>query len=390
MTVNVSKPAINVREKLAELDKPTGIAGEAMLRAETPQEQFNLIGAGRRNLIINGDMRIAQRGTSSTSNGYATVDRIKTSNASAQLAYTQEQASDGPEGFAKSYKFTVTTPETTLDSSDVVYIKYAVEDYDVQQLGFGTNEAKPITLSFWVKSSVVGDYAFTIWQMDGNKGYNVVYTINSANTWEYKTITISGNTADVINADSGIGFDLYFVLSSGSTYSSTSSMRDNWAPYTSAGFAYGQTADVMTNNGATWQITGVQLEVGKVATPFEHRSYGEELALCQRYFGKYRASGAYMAFPYSGLASDSSVTEMFGNHPAEMRTAPTITFNSTTAFRIVQAASDVDTTNMLVDFISTSACRLRPTGGSGLTTGQAVGLINKANTVAEIFFDAEL
>jgi len=274
-----------------------------------------------RNLIINGAMQVAQRGTSSTSSAYQTVDRIKLATSASELAFTQSQASEGPSGFSKSWKFTVTTPETTLDASDVVYLKYAVEDYDLQGLGFGTSDAKTITLSFWVRSSVTGDYAFTLYQADGNKGYNTVYTVNSANTWEYKTITISGNTADVINADSGIGFDLYFVLSSGSTYRSNSSMRDTWAAYISAGFAYGQTAEVMTTSAATWQITGVQLEVGDTATPFEHRSYGDELAKCQRYYWRPPSGAQFFAYQYQPGYRMTQV-----RMPVEMRSTPTVTY----------------------------------------------------------------
>jgi hypothetical protein len=278
---------------------------------------------GRRNLVINGAMQVAQRGTSSTSSGYQTVDRISLSIAGSQIAFTQSQAADGPAGFTKSYKFTVTTPETTLDSSDVIYLKHAVEDNNLQHLSFGTSGAKTFTISFWVKSSVTGDYPFTIYQQDGNKGYNVVYTINSANTWEYKTITISGNTADVINADGGLGFDLYFCLSSGTTYTSNSSLRDNWAAYTSAGFAYGQTANLMTTNGATWQFTGLQLEVGDTATPFEHRSYGEELSLCERYYVKHSLD-AYQRYDSAAHADTTSRVWSTPSLPTTMRTTPTI------------------------------------------------------------------
>ena len=353
MTVNVSKPALNVREKLAELDKPTGIAGEAMLRAETPQEQQALIGVGRRNLILNGDFKISQRGdfssaTAITNDNYY-VDRwsVRVTNVTANIQHIiGSNASPGyPYKASNSLRLTATNT-----ASGVLRHLQRTE---------GFLDGQTLTFSAWVKSNSPNARLFQ-YQHDGQ--YRVSSKAHSGNgQWEFLSVTAI-NKATLANQI-----------------------------YNDAAIASSTFANVSITTGDYIEISEAQLEINNVVTPFEHsRSYGEELALCQRYFAKYRGSGSYMAFPYSGLASDSSITEMFGNHPAEMRTSPTITFNSTTAFRIVQAATDVNTTNMLVDFISTSACRLRPTGGSGLTAGQAVGLINKANTVAEIYFDAEL
>ena len=284
MTVKVSKPAINVREELADLKKPTGIAGEAMLRAETPQEQFNLIGAGRRNLIINGAMQVAQRGTSATGIGtavtYNTVDRWRFADAQNPPArFTQTQSTDAPDGFGFSHKFEVTTADTGVDADEMQYTDQFIEAQDLQVLKYGTSSAESFTLSFYVKCSVASTMGLRFTHEDGGGNYGASYTINAANVWERKSVTIPGNTATAINNDNGRGLRIAWGLTAGSDNAGTDSTA--WGN----GKVFGaHTNTFVGTSGATWQITGVQLEVGKVATPFEHRSYGEELALCQRYF----------------------------------------------------------------------------------------------------------
>ena len=320
MTVNVSKPVVNVREKLAELDKPTGIAGEAMLRAETPQEQFNLIGAGRRNLIINGAMQVAQRGTSfSATDGY-TVDRWRfDDDLLDQYAHTATKSTDAPAGFGSSFKVEVTTTETAIDSVEDLAFSQRIEAQDLQQLGAGTSSPKPVTVSFWVKSSVTGTYAAHFKLEDDNRIFPFTYTIDAASTWEYKTINIPPCTIATVDNDTGHGATLRFLLLSGSNY--TSGSTGTWQPYASNLFAAGHQAQISTD-GDTWQITGVQLEVGKVATPFEHRSYGEELALCQRYAIVY--GGAETRHLGTGSMYNASSVNFSMHTPVHMRAQPAL------------------------------------------------------------------
>ena len=325
MTVNISKPAVNVREKLAELDKPTGIAGEAMLRAETPQEQFNLIGAGRRNIIINGDMRIAQRGTSVTGIGNNagnpfTCDRFQHAQGSGggSGVMTMEQSTDGPDGFSNSLKLTVTTADT-LSGGENVGIRHRIEGQNVQHLKFGSSSAESITISFWVKASLTGTYGLELFSAGGSRDSLKAYTVSVANTWEYKTLTFVGDTGAAIANDVNRGLELFFSLDAGP--------NDIVDPYTWPGNAAlraptGQ-VNFMATSGATWQITGVQLEVGKVATPFEHRSYGEELALCQRYYWRPPSGTQFFAFQYQPGYRMSQV-----RMPVEMRTTPTVQYNT--------------------------------------------------------------
>jgi hypothetical protein len=229
-------------------------------------------------------MQVAQRGTSAssiTASGYYTIDRFQVV-LNTLGTWTMDQSTDAPSTFSHSLRLTCTTADPSPGPSDYNIIYYRVESQDLIQLGYGTSLAKDLTISFWVKTNKTGKASFTLRQTDNSsKLYSVPYSINSQDTWEYKTITIPGDTAGLFNKDSGEGLAIQWWLNSGSGY--TTGSHGGW-----------KTADESSRNvsnlrvgGATsdyFQITGVQLEVGKNATEFEHRSYGEELALCQRYY----------------------------------------------------------------------------------------------------------
>ena len=232
---------------------------------------------GRRNIIINGAMQVAQRGTSSTSNGFL-LDRFNIQNVS-DGAFSATQDSSAPTGFENSLKIEVTTADTSLSATQNLRCEYRVEGKDMFYLEWGTSNAKTITLSFYVKSSLTGTFSGAINNSDFNRAYPFTYTISSANTWEYKTVKIDGDTTGTWLVTNGIGMNICWSLGAGSSRVGTA---DAWAAVNVQGVS-GQVELIGTVN-ATWQLTGIQLEVGEQATPFEHRSYGEELALCQRYF----------------------------------------------------------------------------------------------------------
>ena len=333
MAVKFTKPEINVREKLAELDKPSGIAGEAMLRAETPQEQFNLIGAGRRNLIINGGMQVAQRGTSFTtiaSNVYNACDRFIQEFPSGVFSVNQTQETDGPAGFKYSNKWAATSGASLAAGNYAIPFEYRVEGYDATRLGWGTTEGKDVTLSFWIKSNRTGinTIDFTLQGGPTNPFIARQYTINSADTWEYKTITIPGHTTTAsINSANTQAFSIFWWALAGSTFNS-GAIADKWGVQTAANRAVGVQSTIAS--GDYWQLTGVQLELGKVATPFEHRSYGEELALCQRYYQKFYDESNTGQVMLLGLASG---TGHFTWWPSvEMRARPTVGITDTTPY----------------------------------------------------------
>jgi len=242
---------------------------------------------GRRNLIINGAMQVAQRGTQSTgitTTGFRTVDRFRTSLGTLGT-WTEDQSTDAPNEFANSFKLTCTAEDASPAAGDVAYIRYMFEGNELQGLAYGTASAKDLTLSFWVKSNKTGSATVQLLQNDNSsKNISPSYTISSADTWEYKTISIPADVAGNIDNDNGPAVSLIWWLNSGTNFSSGSN-QTTWATYS----ATDSNASNLGVGGAIsdyFQITGVQLEVGSFATPFEHRSYGEELALCQRYYQK--------------------------------------------------------------------------------------------------------
>jgi hypothetical protein len=321
MTVTVTQPSINVREKLAELDKPTGIAGEAMLRAETPQEQFNLIGAGRRNLLINGAMQHWQRGTGPTavgSSGDYLPDRFKFWNSTGG-AYTFERSTDTPNGFAYSTKLQVTTADTSLGAAEYSIFAQHLEVQDCLSARMGYSDAQELTLSFWVKSSKTGTYSMTLHKEEGTDYFcHRTFNINAANTWEYKSFTYPPNTLSGISANStGTGFRVVCWLAAGSSYDS-SGTEGQWSSSVDR-YASDQNVNWMDSTSNNFYITGVQLELGKVATPFEHRSYGEELALCQRYFERVR-----LADRYQGKVHNVTQAHFTYSYRVKKRATPTL------------------------------------------------------------------
>ena len=280
---------------------------------------------GRRNLIINGAMQVAQRGTSFTgltngSSGY-TLDRWEWRESSTTSSvWTVSQDTDTPNGFGYSIKATATTGASTA-SGNLNRFRQSIEAQNLQGLAHGTSDAKQLTISFYVKSNKTGTANVTLYAPDSDDLYAANYTIDTADTWEYKTITYSANTSGSINNDNGVGFYVDFIYAAGSTY--TSGTGGSWANYASPNYAPGQTLEVGTATNDYFQITGVQLEVGSVATPFEHRSYGEELALCQRYYQKYELhhgynlTGSFYSTNPDGFKIDLKV---------EMRASPSVTF----------------------------------------------------------------
>jgi hypothetical protein len=238
--------------------------------------------AGTRNRIINGDMRIDQRNngavvTLAVADAY-TIDRWNAQE-DTDGGMTAERSTTAPAGFIYSLLFTTTTADTSLGATQSAWFRQHVEGFNVDDLAWGTANAKTITLSFWVRSSLTGTFGGSATNSAVNRSYPFTFTISSANTFEYKTITIPGDTTGTWLADAGRGITIFLGLGVGSTYSGTAATWAGAAYYSATG-----ATSVVGTNGATFYITGVQLEPGTVATPFERRSYGQELALCQRYY----------------------------------------------------------------------------------------------------------
>ena len=266
-------------------------------------------------------MTIAQRQVQSTNaaDGYRTLDRFfhELKNATDNLTYTTEQVTDAPSGFSKSLKLTFTTAESALAADEFGRIYYFAEGQDLQRIGYGTSACKEVTLSFYVKSSITGNFSASIYlAASGGVISSQAYTINSANTWERKTLTFpTYTTANVPNTNAA-GMYLNFGLFAGSNYNTLS---PTFIAHTGAHLLGGQAANFTAVNGTTWQLTGVQLETGSQSSPFEHEPVGVTLSKCQRYyFG-----------PSIRVHMNSANSNNWNNadfvFPTQMRATPTMT-----------------------------------------------------------------
>ena len=274
--------------------------------------------SGRLNLIINGAAEVNQRSTGTVNNGetYGAVDRF-VGYAAAGGTFTLAQSTDSPDGYNNSILATVTSADSSIASSDFYGISQRIEGKNVYHLGFGSSAAKTITISFWVKSSVTGTFGGAIRNSAANRSFNFSYTVNSANTWEHKTYTIAGDTSGTWLTDTGIGLRVSWSLGDGS---SRLQAAGQWGAGNFAGVT-GQT-NLITTGSATLQLTGVQLEVGTLATEFEHQSFNEQLQLCQRYYQQYTNP------PLRGVVSDPNVNRVGMPLPVIMRATPTVTITS--------------------------------------------------------------
>ena len=356
-------------------------------------------GLSHRNLIINGDMRIAQRGTSSTSTGYQTVDRWRNQFGGTEENNTQAQSSlsssDTPFsfGFRKSFKVTNGNQTGGADANNLVYIRHHIEDQNMANSGWNyTSSSSFITLSFWVRASVAQDYHFHLRTM-GNpvQLYPMEMTL-AANTWTKITKTIPGNSNIVFDNDNTDGMHVNFNLYCGTDYTSSSANNDQWQAYSGSIFGgKDQTTTWYTTNDATFEITGVQLEVGDTATTFEHLSYGEELHRCHRYYQK--LSGDVLTYYGVGNVDGGTMAQILVNFITEMRAAPggmdtsgtngdyTIRMNSNATCTQQPALSNRTTKNAMVIFYAS---------GHGFTNGQACFARAANNTNGFLGFSAEL
>jgi len=274
-----------------------------------------------RNKIINGACVIDQRNAgASVSNSGFIVDRFAFDRGVSTATVTGQQSSTVPtNGFSNSIVLTVGTGAATT-SGDYSIFRQPIEGYNVADLNWGTSSAQTITLSFWVRSSLTGTFGVAINNSAQNRYYIGSYTINSANTFEYKTITIPGDQSGTWLKTNGAGINLYWDIGVGSTYSAAAG---SWGTGTSI---YGLTGGVklLANTGATWYITGVQLEAGTTASPFEYRQYGTEFVLCQRYYFQDSGGGGSIGFMYHASTGDPNVHYIYP-YKATMRTTPTVT-----------------------------------------------------------------
>ena len=383
MTVRVNKSSFNIREKLSELGRKFGLKGSELAAAETVQEARDVVSAGRKNLVINGDQRIDQRNSGSavaTSSSFP-VDRFTISHSS-NGSFSAQRSTEAPIGFQYSTKFTTTTADTSLTGSQRCLYFTKIEGQNAQHLEFGTTNAKPVTLSFWVRSSVTGTFSGSLQNGAQNRSYPYNYTINAADTWEYKTITIPGDVTGTWATDNTKSHQIFWSLGMSPDYAAP---VNAWVAAQRWGSTTGTTGIMGTLN-ATWYITGVQLEVGRNATEFEHRSIGEELALCQRYYYEYPKGNTYNIIA-NGFANTSSNALFHFQFPVPMRSAPVVA--TTGNWQVIDGTSHNVTGFSATTDATTLTGRVDATT-SGLTVGRGTMLRNNNDATATFSFNAEL
>ncbi len=353
-----------------------------------------------RNIFINGDMTIAQRSTSESSSngGYQTVDRFKYpySNNSANLTQAQVDVASGTTpytlGFRKSYKVTNGSQSGTPTNARI-RLEANLEAQDIAQSGWNYNSSSSfITLSFWVKSSVSMNFHGYIRTPDGtSQGYGFETGILSADTWTKIVKTIPGDSNLTFDNDAELGWNMVISMYHGTDYTTSGYTLNQWAAYNSSSRIPDQASTWYTTNGATWEITGMQLEVGPVATPFEHRSHGDNLAACQRYF--YQIKGNDNNIVAFGFAQSSNNNYFNIEFPQSMRTYPSYTGSATAArFFSANNGQDFNLSDLSIVYNSTHPHPNRVTlyVDQGGTSGGYGGALTPQNVEGTLEFSAEL
>ena len=407
MTVRVNKSSFNIREKLSELGRKFGLKGSELVAAETVQEARELVSVGRKNKVINGAMQFSQRKTSesgiSSSNTVRVLDRFQV-RINSTGTWTVSQSTESPPGFANSMRWQCTTADASPGASDFMYMAHRFEGLNVQDLAKGTSSAKPVTVSFWVRSTVTGSYSFRLVDNQNSRQIGQNYTVNQADTWEHKTMTFAGDMTGALTNDTTNRLSMMWWLGVGSDRTS-GDIPTSWETLTTADEAAGQTANIASSTSNNFYITGIQLEVGRNATEFEHRSYGEELALCQRYFYGWnatssteRAKTGIKVYDFEGNSSvnqtttigtgsvvDADDARIEFSFPVAMRTKPTATASD---LRLAVGSTLYNTTTTVQYNNSTihHFSALVDNGGN-MTAGQAAILIIKGN--GYFYLDAE-
>ena len=373
-----------------------GSIGTADIAADaiTTPKIASSVNLGRRNIAINGDMNIAQRGETRTglSASTYTLDRFEQT-ISSYGTWTHTQADDAPANtqFNKSFKTTCTTADTSPGTSDYTRMDYKAEGRDLQHLLYGQSGAKDLTISFWVKSNIVADYCFWMYQFDAPtpRHINHIYSISQADTWEYKTITIPADTAGNIDSNNGAGLMFAWMLSAGTGWTS-GTQPSTWQASVDADRWVGHTADVGGAVNNYFALTGVQIEAGSVATEFEYQSRAEQMAACQRYSYRMDSVGTSdeRNIGFSRTATSCWVPYHF---PVRMRNNPVVETTGTPSDYSINVGSGTSTcTNHPVNNSSgRDGIMTNWQSTSNLTIGQANSV--RFNSVdAYIAFQAEL
>ena len=343
---------------------------------------------GFRNRIINGEMRIDQRnaGASVTpSNGDYTIDRWRAiSGAASKFSIGRNAGAVTPPSGFSNYLGLTSLSAYTVGASEIFAVRQPIEGFNVSDLGWGAAGAQAVTLSFWVRSSLTGTFGATLRNSAQDRTYPLTYTVSAANTWEFKTVNIAGDTSGTWLTNNGIGIELQFSIGAGSSVSGGTANVWNAGSFQSPSGC----VSVVGTSGATFYITGVQLEAGSVASPFERRDYGRELMMCQRYFWNFTNGINYYAIMQA--YGSGSVAGLYTTFPVQMRAVPTATFSGTiTPLSAAGAPTTALTNGSIIWGCTQNTVQISASSGSsGLVAGNAV-IVNTA-TSSSLQVSAEL
>jgi hypothetical protein len=338
-----------------------------------------------RNLIINGSMAISQRNgptlLSPAPSGYGSADRFATFKSGAGT-FSIQQSTDSPSGFINSIKATVTSASTP-SGTNYYHIQHTIEGQNFASLAQGTSDAKTFTLSFYVKSSITGTFSGSFRDSTPSISYVFEYTVNSANTWERKTITVDGTSSGTFSTDNNAGAYLAFSLGQGTTFGS--STVGSWH----SGNYHGSSSETkfIANAGATFQITGVQVEVGDTATPFEHKNARQELSDCQRYCWRLTKENSSESLIAVGFVYSTSSVITHLSYPQVMRAIPSASVSSVSHFQVLASGGGWQTLSSINYGLLKNSGRIFCGISNAYTTGTGSEL---RITAGHLLFDAEL
>ena len=406
MTVRVTKPEFNLRKKITELDKPTGLKGSELMTSDTAQDARELISAsGRKNMIINGAMTINQRsGTSSytiphgTGGSYGGPDRWAVNEAtdgSVSVNMDGDPAGANGDGydvqeFTRAFQLAC-AGTASLSSSHNVHFFQNIEGYNMAHLGWGTMSAKPVTLSFWVKTNVTGVFAVGLENSTPDRCCIRDYKQKGDSKWNKVVLTFPGCTDGTWNTTNGCGMRVRFCLASGVQYDD--GVDGVWVNSDELCTTTSQVVNFMDSTNNRFFITGVQLEVGKNATEFEHRSYGEELALCQRYFVKMYGSTGGLSTQDGGIATLANWTDTAAYGPifmpVDMRTSPGLSGYSNLVYYSAGQTFTPSGNQVAATGSAVNRVELRINSMTSMSQGNA-GWLRVNSTAGYIEFNSEL
>jgi|TARA_R100000482_G_scaffold111107_2_gene53391 hypothetical protein len=364
------------------ISEKTSGSGTTISKFKNPKNQF-------RNMIVNGEMQVRQRSdTSVHNNGQVKPCDMWKQEASNMDNITGTLAIDSsvPDGygFSGSLRFDTTTAESALASDENVKLITDIEAQNAHHLCYGHSDAKKTVLSWWSKSNLSGSgnkFVINVSAPDGSRHISKTFFHASANTWENFTFTIDGDSSGTINDDNGVGLTLTWVLAAGSDFTSADST--SWGSTSNAGLAYQQTANIASSTSNDFYITGVQFEVGEVATDFEHLPFDVQLQRCQRYFTKYGGDNAFSAFG-SGMWKTTTIASVILSYPTEMRSAPTLAVANAGNSHVRAAATAPNATAVAIDVSSPKAIMYNVTVSSGGTGGQ--GTVHFGDSTTDFTF----